>query len=308
MGNKEKCSMKLFLTGGSGSLGHEIVRQLHNKIDRLVVFSRDEQKQYEMAKEYPEGGATGLRYMLGDIRSIDRLCQAMRGCDCVIHAAAMKHVPACEYNPQEAVRTNVIGSMNVIDACNMSGIKKCIVISTDKAVHPINHYGATKLCMEKLAIASNNLGNCRFSVCRYGNVEGSKGSVIPHWKALQAQGCKIPITDNRMSRFWISLEKAAEFVLHKLEIMQGGEIFVPQISSKTMLSMAQEICPGCETEETGIRPGEKLHECLIGEEDARNCYFNSNFFTIYPSYHDWTKEINKKGIQTPEHFRMDSSR
>jgi UDP-N-acetylglucosamine 4,6-dehydratase/5-epimerase len=289
-------------------LGHEIVRQLYNKADRIVVFSRDEQKQYTMEKEYREGGKRGLRYMLGDVRSVSRLAQAMRGCDCVIHAAAMKHVPACEYNPQEAVKTNIIGSQNVVDACNMVGIKKCIVVSTDKAVHPVNLYGATKLCMEKLTIAANNLGKCRFSVCRYGNVEGSKGSVIPLWKKLHSEGKPIPITDRRMTRFWISIEEAAKFVIHKLNIMQGGEIFIPEIKSKSMLDLAKEIAPNAETEELGIRAGEKLHECLISEEDARSCFYNKGYYTIYPQFHDWTTDIQPKGSQMAESFRLVSNK
>jgi UDP-N-acetylglucosamine 4,6-dehydratase len=299
---------KYFIAGGSGTLGTELVRQLHTTAERIVVFSRDEQKQYEMAKVFPEGGKRGLRYMIGDIRSVNRLAQAMRGCDYVIHAAAMKHVPACEYNPQEAIETNVQGSRNVVDACNLAGIRKCMVISTDKAVHPINLYGATKLCMEKLTIAANNLGKCRFSVCRYGNVEGSKGSVIPHWRKLAELGQPIPITDKRMTRFWISIEDAAKFVIHKIRIMQGGEIFIPEIKNKSMLMLAKEICPNAETIETGIRPGEKLHECLISEEDARFCFHKKGFYTVYPMFHYWASKINPIGSQISENFRMTSDR
>ena len=298
--------MKLFISGGSGTLGTELVRQLHDKCERLIVFSRDEQKHVEMQKTYPDGGERGLRYRLGDIRDLNRLTQAMQGCDYVIHAAAIKHVPIAEYNPHECVKTNIVGSMNVITACNLQGVKKCIMVSTDKAVNPENIYGASKLCMEKLAIASNNLGHCRFSVVRYGNVLGSKGSVLPKWKELYRSGKAIPITDPRMSRFWISIEEAAKFIMHKLEVMQGGEVFVPEIRAKTMLQLAREHFPDAEIKETGIRPGEKLHESLISCEDARNCYKDNGYYTIYPVAHEWTSKIEKKGEKMPETFKLTS--
>jgi UDP-N-acetylglucosamine 4,6-dehydratase len=301
--------LKLFISGGSGTLGTELVRQLHTSCERLVVFSRDEQKHVEMRKTYPEGGEKGLRYMIGDIRSVSRLAQAMRGCDIVIHAAAMKHVDICEYNPQEAIKTNIIGSMNVVSACNMAGIKKCIMVSTDKAVNPENIYGATKLCMEKMAIASNNLGGCRFSIVRYGNVISSKGSVLTKWKEQYNKNKILTITDKRMSRFWISIEAAAKFIIHKFDIMQGGEIFVPEISSKNMLQLAKEYYPDCSIEETGIRSGEKLHESLINREDARCCYRISDrnsYYTIYPITHEWSNRIKFNGEKMPEDFIMES--
>jgi UDP-N-acetylglucosamine 4,6-dehydratase/5-epimerase len=302
--------MKLFISGGSGTLGTELVHQLYDKCERLVVFSRDEQKHVQMRKTFPEGGEKGLRYMIGDIRSTSRLAQAMRGCDYVIHAAAMKHVDIAEYNPQECVLTNVIGSKNVIDACNMADIKKCIMISTDKAVNPENLYGATKLCMEKMAIASNNLGKCRFSVVRYGNVIASKGSVLTKWKEQYEKDKILSITDNRMTRFWISIGDAARFVLHKLEIMQGGEIFIPEIKSKTMLQLAKEYFPDCTTEEIGIRSGEKLHESLINREDARNCYRTNDtpaYYTIYPMLHEWSNKLFLRGTKMSEDFTLESS-
>ena len=298
--------MKLFISGGSGTLGLELVRQLYQTAERLVVFSRDEQKHVEMMKTYPDTGEKGIRYMIGDVRDTNRLAQAMRGCEYVIHAAAMKHVHIAEYNPQEASRTNIIGSMNVVDACNMAGVKKCVMVSTDKAVNPENTYGATKLCMEKLAIASNNLGKCRFSVVRYGNVIGSKGSVLPKWEERYRQGLPLQITDLRMTRFWISIEEAAKFILHKLEIMQGGEIFVPNITSKTMLQLAKQHFKDAVIEETGIRPGEKLHESLINAEDARNCYRTDDYYTIYPIIHDWTSKIPITGHKLNEDFRLRS--
>jgi UDP-N-acetylglucosamine 4,6-dehydratase len=298
--------MKLFITGGSGTLGHELVRQLHQTADRVVVFSRDEQKHFEMAKEFPEGGEHGLRYMIGDVRDAKRLTQAMKGCDYVIHAAAIKHVPVAEYNPQECMQTNIIGSANVVEACNQVKIQKCIMISTDKAVNPENFYGASKLCMEKIAVASNNLGKCRFSVVRYGNVIGSKGSVLPKWLELYQKGFPLPITDERMTRFWISIKDAARFVLSKFDIMQGGEIFIPKIQSKTMLQLAREYFPDAVIEETGIRSGEKLHESLINREDARNCYENDDYYTIYPLFHNWTKDMQKIGKKLPENFTLTS--
>ena len=298
--------MRIFISGGSGSLGTELVRQLYQTADRIVVFSRDEQKHVEMQKTYPDLGERGVRYFIGDVRDANRLAQAMRGCDYVIHCAAMKHVHIAEYNPQEAIRTNIIGSMNIVDACNAAGVKKCIMVSTDKAVNPENNYGATKLCMEKLAIASNNLGKCRFSVVRYGNVIGSKGSVLPKWAERYEKGEPLHITDKRMTRFWISIEEAAKFILHKLEIMEGGEIFIPEIQSKTMLQFAKEHFQDAIIEETGIRPGEKLHESLINAEDARNCYKSEGFYTIYPIIHDWTKAFINKGKKLPEDFQLRS--
>lgn len=297
--------MKLFLSGGTGTLGHELTEQLGD-IDRLVIFSRDEFKQSEMRKQYPEGGERGVRYMLGDVRNESRLIQAMQGCDYVIHAAAMKQVPACEYNPQEAIATNVIGSMNVINACNKAGIKRCIVVSTDKACEPTTHYGSTKLCAEKTAIAANNIGRCRFSVVRYGNVIGSRASVIPLWRQQVAEGRPITMTNRHMTRFWITIQEAARFVLNALGDMQGGEIFVPKMTSRTMEDLAWEIAPEAKIQEIGIRPGEKMHECLVGEEDARDCWDEGARYVIYPQFHEWVKDFSKRGDKMPDTFRYRS--
>lgn len=298
----------LFVSGGSGTLGHEIARQLHADIDRLVVYSRDEFKQSEMRKVYPEGGERGIRYMIGDVRDYDRLVTAMQGCDTVIHAAAMKQVPACEYNPQEAIKTNVIGTMNVVNACHAAGVKKCIVVSSDKAVSPTTHYGANKLCLERLGIAGNNLGHCRFSVVRYGNVRGSRASVIPLWKKQFDDMGKITITDARMSRFWIGIDEAVKFILSCFPIMQGGEVFVPKMDSCSMEELADRLHPNAKKEYIGIRQGEKLHEMLVGEDDARNCFEMPDSYIIYPQYHDWIKEYDKRGVWVGEDFRYVSGK
>jgi UDP-N-acetylglucosamine 4,6-dehydratase len=311
--------VKIFLSGGTGSLGHEIVRQLWGRkdVERIVVFSRGEQRQVEMSKQYAEydpSFCNVIRYDIGDVRSPSRLAQAMRGCDTVIHAAALKHVPVCEYNPQEALATNVIGSQNVVDACNMAGVKKCIVVSTDKAVRPETLYGASKLMMERIAIAANNLGACRFSVVRYANVYGSNGSVIPIWRKQYAAGQPLTITDRRMTRMWITIEDAAAFILSRLDIMQGGEIFVPQCKGELLTDTAQLclITPNPATEpvrfeETGIRPSEKLHEELISEGDARDCWkLPDGSYACYPPIHDWKAEYSHIGRKMPDTFRMSS--
>lgn len=297
---------RILCTGGSGTLGHELARQLHDTIDRFVVYSRDEFKQSEMRKLYPEGGERGMRYMIGDVRNYERLVTAMRGCDTVIHAAAMKQVPACEYNPTEAISTNIVGTENVIRACHAAGVKQCIVVSSDKACQPINLYGGTKFCLEKLAISGNNMGSCRFSVVRYGNVRGSRGSCIPLWKKQFDDTGTITITDERMSRFWIGIDEAVRFILSCFPIMQGGEIFVPKMECCSMEALAARLHPTAEKKYIGIRQGEKLHEMLIGEEDARDCWDIGDRYVVYPQYHDWIREYNCTGERMKDYFRYTS--
>lgn len=265
----------VLVTGGTGSFGRAFVRKVLASFEmrRCIVFSRDELKQYEMAQEFPTGRGKPIRYFIGDVRDQDRLELAMRGVDYVVHAAALKHVPAAEYNPFECVKTNIHGAENVVKAALRSGVKRVIALSTDKAANPINLYGATKLASDKIFVAANNLSGfegCRFSVVRYGNVIASRGSVIPFFRKLVADGAKtVPITDTRMTRFWITLDQGVDFVLSCLDRMKGGEIFVPKIPSMKVVDVARCVAPGLEHEVVGIRPGEKLHEVMISEDDAR---------------------------------------
>lgn len=263
----------VLVTGGTGSFGKAFARYALKafKLRRLIVFSRDEFKQYEMAqeldmREYPE-----LRYFIGDVRDVDRLEMAMRDVDIVVHAAALKHVPAAEYNPFECIYTNVYGAENVVKAALRSGVSKVIGLSTDKAASPINLYGASKLASDKIFVAANNLsgGRAKFAVVRYGNVIGSRGSVVPFFRKLAREGAsELPITDPRMTRFWITIEQGVSFVLSSLAMMRGGEIFVPKIPSTKITDLAEAIAPGLPHKIVGIRPGEKLHEAMITEDDA----------------------------------------
>ena len=260
----------ILITGGTGSFGNEFVKQILTKFKpkKLIVFSRDEMKQWEMAKNYPDKNA--LRFFIGDVREKERLYRAMSGVDFVVHAAATKIVPTAEYNPFESVRTNVIGAMNVIDACIDQKVKKVVALSTDKASSPVNLYGATKLCSDKLFTASNSYSGehgTKFSVVRYGNVVGSRGSVVPFFEEKSSSG-EIPITDFRMTRFLITLPQAVETVLYAFREMQGTEIFVKQIPSVKIIELAQAIAPKAQLKEVGLRPGEKLHEQLIGTEES----------------------------------------
>lgn len=265
----------ILVTGGTGSFGREFIRKVLGAYDlqRCIVFSRDELKQYEMAQEFPAGPGRPIRYFIGDVRDAERLEMAMRGVDYVVHAAALKHVPTAEYNPFECVKTNINGAENVVTAAMRTGVKKVIALSTDKAANPINLYGATKLASDKIFVAGNNLsgaGGCLFSVVRYGNVIGSRGSVVPFFKKLIAEGASdLPITDARMTRFWITLEQGVSFVLSCLEMMQGGEIFVPKIASMKVTEMARCMAPDLPHRDVGIRAGEKLHEVMISEDDSR---------------------------------------
>jgi UDP-N-acetylglucosamine 4,6-dehydratase/5-epimerase len=284
----------ILVTGGTGSFGQVFVRRLfakHRPV-RVVVYSRDELKQFEMAQRFNHAE---LRFFIGDVRDLARLERALKGIDFVVHAAALKQVPAAEYNPIECIKTNVIGAENVINACLNEGIKKVVALSTDKAVSPINLYGATKLCSDKLFIAANHLAGrdgTRFAVVRYGNVIGSRGSVVPFFKECSKNG-KLPITDPRMTRFWIRLEDGADFVMRTLGIMHGGEIFIPKVTSMRITDLAAAICSCCEQETVGIRPGEKLHELLITRDDARYTLEFESFYVIQPAVHLWNHDGHK---------------
>jgi UDP-N-acetylglucosamine 4,6-dehydratase len=278
----------ILVTGGTGSFGKKFTEIVLQEFSprKIIVFSRDELKQHEMAQQY---GDTSMRYFLGDVRDLDRLKRAFRGVDIVVHAAALKQVPACEYNPFEAVKTNIVGAQNVIDAAIDCGVKKVLAISTDKAVNPVNLYGATKLCAEKLFVQGNSYsgGNgTKLSCARYGNVIGSRGSVIPMFVQQRELG-KITITDGRMTRFWITLEKGVRLVLKGLDQMHGGEIFVPKIPSMRLIDLAESIAEGCEVEIIGIRPGEKLHEVLISRDEARSTVEFDDMFIIQPEFPWW---------------------
>lgn len=284
----------VLVTGGTGSFGKKFVATLVERypIRRLVIFSRDELKQYEMAQLYPEDRYPAIRFFIGDVRDAARLKRAMEGIDTVIHAAALKQVPAAEYNPFEAIKTNVLGAQNVIDAAIDCGVKRVVALSTDKAAAPINLYGATKLCSDKLFVAANNFKgrhDIRFSVVRYGNVMGSRGSVIPFFLEKRKTGV-LPITDERMTRFNISLEEGVELVLYALEHMWGGELFVPKIPSYRITDVAEAIGPNCKKVVVGIRPGEKLHEEMITETDGLNTIQFDRYFVILPSSKLWDPE------------------
>lgn len=276
----------IFLTGGTGSFGKAFVRHVTStsKPRRLVIFSRDELKQFEMAQEFPESEYPFLRYFIGDVRDADRVRRALEGTDTVVHAAALKQVPAAEYNPFECIKTNVIGAQNLIEACLDVGVKRVVALSTDKAAAPINLYGATKLCSDKLFVAANNIRGARqtrFSVVRYGNVMGSRGSVIPFFMSRCGQG-KLPITDPAMTRFNISLEDGVDLVMWALNHAEGGEIFVPKIPSYRVTDVATAIDPGATHDVVGIRPGEKVHEEMITSSDSANTVDLGRYFAILP--------------------------
>jgi UDP-N-acetylglucosamine 4,6-dehydratase len=281
----------ILVTGGTGSFGQAFVRHIlaHHRPSRLVVYSRDELKQFEMQQKF---SAKPLRFFIGDVRDSERLNRALAGIDIVVHAAALKQVPAAEYNPIECIKTNVIGAENVINACIDQKVKKIIALSTDKAVNPANLYGATKLCADKLFVAANSLSGAagpRFSVVRYGNVIGSRGSVIPFFKERSKTG-KLPITDERMTRFWIRVDEGAAFVERMLGLMRGGEIFVPKIPSMRITDLATAVCANCEHEIIGIRPGEKVHELLITRDDARCSLEFDDYYIIQPPVPFWQSE------------------
>lgn len=276
----------ILITGGTGSFGKNYTKILlkNYKPNKIIIYSRDELKQFEMAINFKD---PCMRYFIGDVRDKERLNYAMRGVDFVIHAAAMKHVPVAEYNPMECIKTNINGAQNVIDACIENNIEKCIALSTDKACNPANLYGATKLASDKLFVAANNITGdkkTRFAVARYGNVVGSRGSVVPFFKKLIEEGAKeLPITDDRMTRFWISLEDGVKFVLNNFKIMHGGEIFVPKIPSMKITDLAKAMAPNLRHKIIGIRPGEKLHETMISSDDSHLTYEFDKYYVISPS-------------------------
>jgi len=280
----------ILITGGTGSLGKALVSNLlsNHKVRRIAIFSRDELKQLQMREEF--NNDPRLRWFLGDIRDLERLKRAFHGVNYVLHAAALKQVDTGEYNPMEFIKTNVLGSQNVIDASIEAGVKRVVALSTDKASSPINLYGATKLTADKLFVAANNYGKnygTTYSVVRYGNVMGSRGSVIPMFKRIAESGKPIPITDIRMTRFWISIEEAVEFVLDSLEMMSGGELYVPRIPSMKIIDLAGAIAPGATIEEIGMRPGEKLHEELISADDSRRTIILRERYLVMPVAAEW---------------------
>ncbi len=287
----------ILITGGTGSFGNKFTEIVFKKYKpkKIIIFSRDEYKQHEMAKIFPDKKYP-IRYFLGDIRDRDRLYRAFENVDYIVHAAALKQVPALEYNPTEAVKTNILGADNIVDAAVDRGVKKVVALSTDKAVNPINLYGATKLAAEKIFVAANAYagGRVKFSVVRYGNVVGSRGSVIPFFLGLKKQGIKeFPITDKRMTRFWITLEQGADLVIKSLEEMEGGEVFVPNIPSMSIVDLAKAIEPSCTFKIIGIRPGEKIHETLISEDEARTAKMFRDTYVILPSFYAKKDVIDK---------------
>lgn len=302
----------ILLTGGTGSFGNcftEMVLREH-KPKKIIIYSRDELKQDDMRKKFKDDER--LRFFLGDVRDKERLNRAFEDVDIVVHAAALKQVPALEYNPFEAVRTNIIGGYNVLTAACDAGVEKVIALSTDKAANPVNLYGATKLCSDKLFVSGNNFGRgkTRLAVVRYGNVAGSRGSVLPLFYQQRKTGT-LTITDERMTRFWITLEQSVRFVTHCFDIMVGGEIFVPKIPSVRMIDLATAVAPDCKQVITGIRPGEKLHEVMIPEEISRTTLEFDKYYVIYPDFHEWisadyAKELLKNGKPCQDGFSYSS--
>jgi UDP-N-acetylglucosamine 4,6-dehydratase len=304
----------VLITGGTGSFGKKFVEVLFERfpsIKRVVVYSRDELKQYELRGKYPQAQYPQLRFFIGDVRDKERLYRAMEDIDVVVHAAALKQVPACEYNPFEAIKTNVIGAQNVIETSIDRGIRRVVALSTDKAAAPINLYGATKLCSDKLFVSANNFKGARdvvFSVVRYGNVMGSRGSVIPFFLEKR-HGNVLPITDTRMTRFNITLDEGVRLVLYAIMRMWGGEIFVPKIPSYRILDLAQAIAPNCKQEIIGIRPGEKLHEEMITQTDAINTLEFDDYYVILPSTPLWEVKLYSEtfgGNHCPDGFKYSS--
>ncbi len=306
----------ILITGGTGSLGTALTRRIFKEypnVKRVVIFSRDEQKQFQMAQEFPGKEYVAIRYFIGDIRDYSRLKRALRNIDYVIHTAAMKHVHIAEYNPMECVKTNVLGAENLINACLETEVKKVVALSTDKAAAPINLYGATKLTSDKLFIAANNIrgrNNIDFSVVRYGNVMGSNGSVIPFFQNKKVEGV-LPITDPRMTRFNISLSEGVDMVLHALEYAWGGEIFVPKLPSFKITDVAEAIGPECEQKIIGIRPGEKIHEEMITSSDSFTTYDLGKYYVILPQNPLWNLSSFIKKFEAQkvaEGFHYDSGK
>jgi UDP-N-acetylglucosamine 4,6-dehydratase len=299
----------ILITGGTGSFGKKATEIILKrcKPKKLIIFSRDELKQFNMAQQFKE--SKGIRYFIGDVRDKERLHRAFYGVDIVLHAAALKQVPAAEYNPFEAVKTNIIGAENVINVAIDQGVRKVIALSTDKAANPINLYGSTKLCSDKLFIAGNSYvgrDHSIFSVVRYGNVVGSRGSVIPFFLKQKEKGV-LPITDSRMTRFWITVEQGVDFVLNCIEQMVGGELFVPKIPSMNIMDLAKAIAPECKTEIVGIRPGEKLHEVMVTKDDARRTLEYKDHYVVQPDFQFWGSRFKSNGgTPLPEGFEYNS--
>jgi UDP-N-acetylglucosamine 4,6-dehydratase len=299
----------ILLTGGTGSFGQKFTEIALRKYKPKAVriFSRDELKQWEMERFF--NGDRRLRFFIGDVRDKERLERAMDGVHIVVHAAALKQVPACEYNPFEAVKTNILGAQSIIEAAIDHDVEKVMAISTDKAVNPVNLYGATKMCMEKLFVAANayvgEKRRTRMACTRYGNVIGSRGSVIPLFKKQRAEGT-ITITDKRMTRFWLTLEKGVEFVIQRIGMMHGGEVFIPKIPSMKIMDLAEACAPGCKIKFIGIRPGEKIHECLLTEDEARHALELDDSFIIEPEHLWWERDNWKEGRPLPSGFRYTS--
>jgi UDP-N-acetylglucosamine 4,6-dehydratase len=294
------------ITGGTGSFGHAFVAMTLEKFNprRLVIYSRDEMKQWEMAKRYANDPR--VRFFIGDVRDPDRLTRALDGIDYVVHAAALKIVPTAEYNPFECVKTNIVGAMNVIDACINRGVRRVVALSTDKASSPVNLYGATKLVSDKLFVAGNAYAgghDTRFGVVRYGNVMGSRGSVIPLFLSLASQDCRLPITDPQMTRFMVTLEQGVELVWHAFDDMEGGEIYVKKVPSMKVVDIARAINPNAKSDIIGIRPGEKLHEQMIGVEDSHHTFEYDGYYKILPAIDSGGNKARiKNGNKVPAGF------
>ena len=302
----------VLITGGTGSFGHKLTEVLlkKHKPHKLIIFSRDEMKQYEMNKIFSSEKYRNLRYFIGDVRDEDRLHRAFHGVDIVVHAAALKIVPTAEYNPFEVVKTNIIGAENVINVAIDNGVKKVIALSTDKAANPINLYGATKLCSEKMFIAANNYSpdGTRFSVVRYGNVFGSRGSVVPFFNECKRKGT-LPVTDKRMTRFWMTLLEGVNFVISCASLMRGGEVFVPKLPSIKIVDLARAIAPNCKIKYIGIRPGEKLHETLVPGDDGPYTIEAKDRFVTYPAviFNDIKRVAGKNCPGTFQGYRSDNN-
>src|SRR5579884_143653 len=304
-------SLAVLVAGGTGSFGHKfteiMLREYHPR--KLIIFSRDELKQHEMRQAWEDTPACDtLRFFIGDVRDKDRLLRAMHGVDIVVHAAALKQVPACEYNPFEAVLTNVMGAKNVVDAALDAGVTRALLVSTDKAVNPVNLYGATKLCAEKMWIQGNSYAGengTRFSCVRYGNVVGSRGSVVPLF-LQQRRSRVVTITDERMTRFWITIEQGVRFAIRGIEMMYGGEVFVPKIPSMRMIGLARALVPDCTIRYIGIRPGEKLHEVMISEDEARQAREFDDMYVVLPLFPWWGDSHWREGRTLPDGFRYAS--
>jgi len=298
----------ILVTGGTGSFGQAFVKRIleDDSVRRVVVYSRDELKQFEMARGITD---SRIRFFIGDVRDLSRLRRALSGIDTVVHAAALKQIPIAEYNPDECIKTNIGGAQNVIDAAIDSRVSRVLALSTDKAVNPINLYGATKLAAEKLFTAANNLAGAngpRFSTVRYGNVIGSRGSVIPFFRSRASTG-QLPITDPRMTRFWLTLEQGVEFVIKSVGRMQGGEVFIPKLPATLVTDIARAVAPDCRHEIVGIRPGEKIHETLMCREESRNAREFDDSFVIYPSMHDLPSLVVCGGRPVPDGFEYSSA-